>query len=60
MQLISRKKPPLLFYAIGSGLGAIESTLSHAYAGWLGVGALGTVTRWLALVFWGLRGPNQQ
>ncbi|MBJ9721073.1 MFS transporter [Acinetobacter calcoaceticus] len=42
----------MLFYAIGSGLGAISTTATYAYAGWLGVCALGTGVSLLALLFW--------
>lgn len=42
----------MLFYAIGSGLGAISTTATYAYAGWLGVCALGAGMSLLALLFW--------
>ncbi len=42
----------MLFYAIGSGLGAISTTTTYAYAGWLGVCALGASVSFLALLFW--------
>lgn len=42
----------MLFYAIGSGLGAISTTATYAYAGWLGVCSLGTCVSLLALLFW--------
>ncbi|EOQ68901.1 MFS transporter [Acinetobacter pittii] len=42
----------MLFYAIGSGLGAISTTATYAYAGWFGVCALGASVSLLALVFW--------
>ena len=42
----------MLFYAIGSGLGAISTTATYAYAGWLGVCALGAGVGLLALLFW--------
>jgi len=42
----------MLFYAIGSGLGAISTTATYAYVGWLGVCALGTGVSLLALLFW--------
>jgi len=42
----------MLFYAIGSGLGAISTTATYAYAGWLGVCALGAGVSLLALLFW--------
>lgn len=42
----------MLFYAVGSGLGAISTTATYAYAGWFGVCALGVSVSLLALVFW--------
>lgn len=42
----------MLFYAVGSGLGAISTTATYAYAGWFGVCALGASVSLLALVFW--------
>jgi predicted MFS family arabinose efflux permease len=42
----------MLFYAVGSGLGAIASTATYAAAGWQGVCALGAAVSVLALVFW--------
>lgn len=42
----------MLFYAIGSGLGAISTTATYAHAGWLGVCALGASVSLLALLFW--------
>lgn len=42
----------MLFYAVGSGLGAISTTATYAYAGWLGVCALGAGISLLALLFW--------
>ncbi|EKU39388.1 MULTISPECIES: MFS transporter [Acinetobacter] len=42
----------MLFYAIGSGLGAISTTATYAYAGWLGVCTLGAGVSLLALLFW--------
>lgn len=44
----------MLFYAIGSGLGAISTTLIYARAGWPGVCLLGASVSLLALVFWWL------
>ncbi|MCP1679610.1 hypothetical protein [Kerstersia gyiorum] len=44
----------MLFYAVGSGLGAIGSTLAYARSGWAGVYALGALVSLLALVFWWL------
>lgn len=42
----------MLFYAAGSGLGAISTTAVYAYAGWNGVCLLGATVSLLALVFW--------
>ncbi len=42
----------MLFYAAGSGLGAIGTTMTYAHAGWQGVCALGAVVSALAVLFW--------
>lgn len=42
----------MLFYAIGSGLGSISTTVTYAYAGWQGVCLLGAAISLLALLFW--------
>jgi len=42
----------MLFYAVGSGLGAIGTTATYALAGWHGVCILGAAVSMLALVFW--------
>jgi len=42
----------MLFYAIGSGLGAISTTAIYAYAGWQAVCLLGAAVSLLALLFW--------
>ena len=42
----------MLFYAAGSGLGAIASTLAYARAGWAGVCQLGAAVSLLALLLW--------
>lgn len=42
----------MLFYAVGSGLGAISTTATYAYAGWQGVCLLGGIVSLLALLFW--------
>lgn len=42
----------MLFYAIGSCLGAIGSTATYAHAGWRGVCLLGAMVSLLALLFW--------
>lgn len=42
----------MLFYAAGSGLGAIGTTAIYAYDGWSGVCMLGAGVSLLALVYW--------
>lgn len=42
----------MLFYALGSGMGAFSTTLTYAYAGWQGVCMLGAAVRLLALLLW--------
>lgn len=42
----------MLFYAAGSGLGAIATTVTYAHMGWQGVCALGAGVSLLALTFW--------
>jgi predicted MFS family arabinose efflux permease len=42
----------MLFYAAGSGLGAISTTAAYAHAGWQGVCLLGAAVSLSALVFW--------
>ena len=42
----------MLFYAVGSGAGAIASTTVYAHAGWVGVCILGASVSMLALVVW--------
>ncbi|MGQ9426035.1 MFS transporter [Gilvimarinus sp. F26214L] len=42
----------MLFYAVGSGLGAIGTTVTYAHAGWQGVCLLGSAVSLLALLFW--------
>ncbi len=44
----------MLFYAVGSGLGAISSTAAYAYAGWQAVCLLGAGVSLAALLFWWL------
>ena len=44
----------MLFYAVGSGLGALASTTLYTLYGWTGVCALGASVSLTALVFWGL------
>lgn len=42
----------MLFYAIGSGAGAIGSTLTYARFGWTGVCCVGAAISFAALLFW--------
>lgn len=42
----------MLFYAVGSGLGAMASTVVYGLAGWPGVCALGLGLSLAALLFW--------
>jgi predicted MFS family arabinose efflux permease len=42
----------MLFYAVGSGLGAIGATTTYAHAGWQGVCSLGAAVSLLALLCW--------
>jgi predicted MFS family arabinose efflux permease len=42
----------MLFYAVGSGVGAISTTAIYAQAGWTGVCILGAAVSLSALVFW--------
>ncbi|CDG54335.1 exported hypothetical protein [Halomonas sp. A3H3] len=42
----------MLFYSVGSGLGAISTTTAYAHAGWQGVCILGASLSLLALAFW--------
>lgn len=44
----------MLFYAVGSGLGAISTTVTYAHFGWQGVCLLGALVSLLALLFWGV------
>ena len=44
----------MMFYAAGSGAGAIASTAAYARAGWNGVCLLGAGVSLLALLFWAL------
>jgi predicted MFS family arabinose efflux permease len=44
----------MVFYSIGSALGAIATTILYAQAGWVGVCGLGAVFSALALFAWGL------
>ncbi|WP_414224151.1 MFS transporter [Cupriavidus necator] len=49
----------MLFYAAGSGLGAIATTAVYAAVGWPGVCMLGAGVSLLALVFWAATSPNE-
>jgi predicted MFS family arabinose efflux permease len=42
----------MLFYAMGSGLGAISTTATYASAGWQGVCLLGASVSLSAIIFW--------
>ncbi|CAM6353924.1 putative arabinose efflux permease AraJ, MFS family [Leclercia adecarboxylata] len=42
----------MMFYAVGSGLGAISTTVTYARFGWQGVCLLGATVSLLALAFW--------
>jgi len=42
----------MLFYAAGSGLGAITTTITYAKSGWYGVCLLGACVSFMALLFW--------
>ena len=42
----------MLFYSAGSALGSVLATMMYAWAGWLGVCALGAAINLLALVYW--------
>jgi predicted MFS family arabinose efflux permease len=48
----------MLFYAVGSGAGAIGATVVHAHAGWLGVCGLGAAISVLALLCWVVTYPH--
>jgi predicted MFS family arabinose efflux permease len=49
----------MMFYAAGSGLGAMASTRMYAAAGWLGVCALGAGVSLAALLFWAATVPRR-
>lgn len=44
----------MLFYSVGSGLGAMATTLVYDSAGWTGVCMLGAAVSLSALIFWGI------
>lgn len=50
----------MLFYAVGSGLGALGTTMTYACAGWPGVCLLGASVSLLALVFWWLTSASHR
>ena len=50
----------MLFYAVGSALGALGTTMTYACAGWPGVCLLGASVSLLALVFWWLTRPSHR
>ena len=43
----------MVFYSVGSALGAISSTAVYAHAGWSGVSMLGAAFSAFALLLWG-------
>ena len=49
----------MMFYAVGSGLGAIASTAVYARAGWSGVCVLGAGISLAALLFWAATLPRK-
>jgi len=50
----------MLFYAVGSGAGAIAATSVYALAGWRAVCGLGAAVSLLALLFWRLTLPAEK
>jgi predicted MFS family arabinose efflux permease len=44
----------MVFYSIGSGIGAISATTIYAFAGWFGVSILGAAFSTTGLLFWSL------
>lgn len=52
----------MMFYAVGSGTGAIAATSVYARAGWIGVCLLGAAVSAAALLFWAatLRTPKER
>jgi predicted MFS family arabinose efflux permease len=44
----------MIFYSLGSGIGAIASTRVYAHFGWTGVCTLGMCIGAVAFVFWAL------
>ncbi|MFC7287540.1 MFS transporter [Herminiimonas glaciei] len=49
----------MMFYAVGSGLGAIAATKAFALGGWSAVCLLGAMVSGLALLFWYVSRPLQ-
>lgn len=49
----------MLFYAVGSALGAFGTTVAYAVAGWGGVCTLGALVSLAALVFWACARPRR-
>lgn len=49
----------MLFYAVGSGLGAISTTAIYAARGWQGVCFLGAAVSFIALLFWLMAGRGE-
>jgi predicted MFS family arabinose efflux permease len=47
----------MVFYSLGSAVGAIASTTVHAWAGWPGVCALGAAISVAAIAFWAAAEP---
>jgi predicted MFS family arabinose efflux permease len=45
----------MVFYSIGSAVGAISSTIVYAHAGWGGVCLLGAAVSLTAFVFWAIK-----
>ncbi len=49
----------MLFYAVGSALGAFGTTVAYAVAGWGGACTLGALVRLAALAFWARARPRR-
>ena len=50
----------MLFYAVGSGAGAMASTMVYAWSGWTAVCLLGAGISLLALAFWAATEPSRR
>lgn len=48
----------MIFYSIGSGIGAIASTSAYAKSGWMGVSLVGATFSTVALAFWAATSPS--